>query len=127
MKLMLVGPTDEGFWFLENENGLSWQLVERWADHSVAAALFGWLALDGATDDEQAESAREFLMDNIGAEIEAPLHIAQHFEQLEREAVEEVVCEFFGVKLRSTFEAVEVEEGRVGFKIEGPEVEIDEE
>lgn len=81
---------------------------------------------DGATDDEQAKAAREFLIENIGAEIEAPLHIAQHFEELEREAVEEVVSEFFGATLRSTFEAVE-EEGRVGFMIEGPQVEIDKE
>jgi hypothetical protein len=125
MKLMLVGPTDEGFWHLENENGLSWQIVERWSDHAAAAALLGWVAAIGATDDEQAEAAREFLMENIGAEIEAPLHIAQHFEEIEREAVEEVVSEFFGVRLRSTFEAVEIEEGRVGFRIEGPIAEID--
>lgn len=123
MKLTLVGPTVEGFWFLENDDGLSWQLVERWSDHPGAAALLGWVAADGATDDEQAEAAREFLMESIGAEIEAPRHIAAHFEEIEREAIEEVVTEFLGVRLRSTFEAVEVEEGRVGFRIEGPEVE----
>jgi hypothetical protein len=127
MKLILAGPDDSGFWFLENENGMSWQLVERWRDHPGAAALFGWTAPDGATDDEQAEAAREFLMDHIGDQIEAPRHIAQHFEELEREAVEEVVSEFFGVRLRSTFEAVDVEEGRVGFRVEGPEIEIDDE
>lgn len=126
MKLMLVGPDDSGFWFLENENGLSWQIVERWGDHPGAAALYGWVAPDGATDDEQAEAAREFLLEKTGDKIEAPLHIAQHFEELEREAVEEVVTEFFGVRLRSTFEAVE-DEGRVGFRIEGPQFEIDEE
>jgi hypothetical protein len=64
-------------------------------------------------------------MEHIGDQIEAPLHIALHFEELEREAVEEVVSEFFGVRLRSTFEAVEDEDGRVGFKIEGPQIEID--
>ncbi|QDU29542.1 hypothetical protein ETAA8_46560 [Anatilimnocola aggregata] len=124
MKLTLVGPTDEGFWFLENDKGMSWQIVERWADHPGAAALFGWMAPGAATNDEHAEAAWEFLMENIGAEIEAPLHIAAHFDALEREAVEEVVSEFFGVRMRSTFEAVE-EEGTVGFKIEGPEIEID--
>jgi hypothetical protein len=123
MKLMLVGPDGSGFWFLENDHGLSWQLVERWADHPGAAALFGWVAADGSSDDEQAEAAREFLMEKIGDEIEAPLHIAQHFKELEREAVEEVVSEFLGVRLHSTIEAVEDEEGRVGFKIEGPQVE----
>jgi hypothetical protein len=127
MKLTLVGPDDSGFWFLENDNGLSWQLVERRTDHPGAAALFGWVAADGATEDEQAEAAREFLVENIGDQMEAPRHIATHFEEMEREAVEEVVTEFFGVKLRSTFEAVDVEEGRVGFRVEGPEVEIDEE
>lgn len=126
MKLILAGPTDEGFWHLENEDGMSWKIVERWTDHPGAAALFGWSAPDGMTAEEQAESAREFLMENIGAEIEALLHIAQHFDEMEREAVEEVVTEFFGVRLRSTFEAVE-EEGEVGFRIEGPQVEIDEE
>lgn len=126
MKLSLVGPTDEGFWHLENEHGMAWQVVERWSDHPGAAALFGWVAPDGSSEDEQAEAAREFLRENIGAEIEAPRHIAIHFEELEREAVEEVVSEFLGVRLRSTIEAVEKEEGRVGFRIEGPEVEIDE-
>lgn len=125
VRLNLTGPTVEGFWFLENDNGLSWQVVERWTDHPGAAALFGWIAPNGATQDEQAEAAREFLMENIGAEIEAPLHIAQHFGELEREAVEEVVSEFFGVRMSSTFEAVEAEDGVVGFKIEGPQIEID--
>lgn len=127
MKLILVGPTDEGFWHLENEHGMTWQVVERWADHPAAAAIFGWVAPDGSSEDEQAEAAREFLMENIGAEIEAPLHIAQHFEQLEREAVEEVVSEFFGVRMRSTFKPVEDDKGRVGFRIEGPQVEFDDE
>lgn len=126
MKLMLVGPDDSGFWFLENQHGMTWQVVERWSDHPGAAALFGWVAAEGATGDEQAEAAREFLMDHIGDEIEAPLHIAQHFDKLEREAIEEVVTDFFGVRMSSTFEAVEKEEGRVGFQLEGPVVEIDE-
>lgn len=85
------------------------------------------VAPDGSSEDEQAEAAREFLMENIGAEMEAPLRIAQHFDELERGAVEEVVSEFFGVRLRSTFEAVEIEEGRVGFRIEGPTIEVEEE
>ena len=89
MKLTLVGPDDSGFWFLENQHGMTWQIVERWGDHPGAAVLFGWVAAEGATDDEQVGSAREFLMENIGAEIEAPLHIAQYFDELEREAVEE--------------------------------------
>ena len=125
MKLTLVGPDDSGFWFLENQHGMTWQVVERWGDLPGAAALFGWISAEGATDDEQAEAAREFLIENIGVEIEAPLHIAAHFEEMEREAVEEVITEFFGVKLRSTFKAVE-EEGKVGFRIEGLEVESDE-
>lgn len=68
MKLILVGPTDEGFWHLENQHGMTWQIVERWGDHPGAAALFGWVAADGASDDERAEAAREFLMDKIGEE-----------------------------------------------------------
>lgn len=60
----------------------------------------------------------------LGDKIKAPLHIAEHFEDMEREAVEEVVTEFLGVRMSSTFEAVECD-GRVGFKIEGPQIEID--
>jgi len=85
MKLTLVGPTLEGFWFLENADGLSWQLVERWLDLPGAASLFGWASLAGTSDDEQGEAAKEFLMEHIGHEINAPLHIAQHFEEMERE------------------------------------------
>ena len=66
MKLTLTGPTIEGFWFLEDQDGKSWQVVERWADHPGAAALFGWVAPEDAADDEQAEAAREFLMERIG-------------------------------------------------------------
>lgn len=83
MKITLVGPDDCGFWFVENEHGMTWQLVEREENQPGAAALFGWTSLDGATDDEQVEAARAFLMENIGAEIEAPLHIATHFEEME--------------------------------------------
>lgn len=107
MRLTLVGPDDSGFWHLENDNGMTWQVVERWADHPGAAALLGWTSLDAMTDDEQAEAAREFLMEHIGDQIEAPRHIAQHFEQRERETVEE--------------------ERRVGFNIEGLQIEIEDE
>lgn len=127
MKLALVGPDDSGFWFLENEHGMTWKIVERWEDHSAAASLFGWLAPDGESEGEQMESAREFLMERIGDQIEAPRHIAQHFEELERDAVEEVVTEFLDVQLRSTFVTVEDEGGRIGFKIEGTEIETDDE
>lgn len=83
MKLTLVGPDDSGFWFLEDAAGNAWQLVERWSDHAGAAALFGWVAPEGASDDERAESAREFLMERIGDSIQAPLHIAEYFEQFQ--------------------------------------------
>jgi hypothetical protein len=42
--------------------------------------------------------------------------------RLEREAVEEVVTDLFGVRMSSTFGAVKNDKGRIGFKIEGPEI-----
>jgi hypothetical protein len=83
MILTLVGPDDSGFWYLEDAAGNDWRVVERWSDHPGAAALFGWIAPNGASDDEQVVSARDFLMERIGDSIQAPLHIAEHFEQFQ--------------------------------------------
>ena len=41
MKVFLMGPDDLGGWFLDDENGQSWQIVESNEDHIAAAELFG--------------------------------------------------------------------------------------
>ena len=44
MEVYLAGPDDLGYWFLEDENGNSFDLVTTEAEHLTAAALFGWKA-----------------------------------------------------------------------------------
>lgn len=83
MKLTLTGPDDLGKWLLEDANGNAWPLVERPEDHIAAAAMFGWLPPQDATDEEIIENALDWLMAFIGEEIEAPQHIAEYFRELE--------------------------------------------
>ena len=47
MEVYLAGPDDLGYWFLEDENGNSFDLVTTEAEHLTAAALFGWKAPEG--------------------------------------------------------------------------------
>ena len=79
MKVTLMGPDDQGFWYLTDASGRDFRIVDRWEDHPAAAKLFGWNPIDEVIDDEVIESAREFLLDHVGEEIVASLHIAQHF------------------------------------------------
>ena len=84
MKVELAGPDDLGFWFLTNDNGDSFPLVERHEDHPSAAGLFGWTAPEGVTDEEALiDNAIDFLMENIGDEIEAPKEAVEYFRDLE--------------------------------------------
>lgn len=86
MIVSLVGPDDLGYWFLHDENGNSFPLVERHKDHPAAAALFGWKAPERVTDEEELiDSAIDFLMENTGEDFEAPKHVAEFFEKLEAE------------------------------------------
>ena len=90
MKVTLAGPTELGYWFLENEDGNAYPLVERHEDHPKAAALFGWTAPKGVTDEEALiDSAIDFLMENIGEEIEAPNEAVEYFLELEEDDDEE--------------------------------------
>lgn len=80
MKLTLMGPDDQGFWFLADATGRDLKVVEKWTDHADAARLFGWSASsESISDYEQIEEAREFLMEHISDEITVPSHIAEHF------------------------------------------------
>lgn len=83
MTVTLVGPDDLGYWFLHDENGNSFPLVERHKDHPAAAAFFGWKAPEGVTDEEEIiDSAIDFLMENTGEDFEAPQHVAEFFREL---------------------------------------------
>jgi hypothetical protein len=86
MKVELTGPDDLGCWFLTDKDGNSFPFVERHEDHIAAAGLFGWKAPEGVTDAEELiDNAIDFLMENIGEEIEAPKEAVEFFEKLEAE------------------------------------------
>ncbi|HEX7378725.1 MAG TPA: hypothetical protein VF278_16510 [Pirellulales bacterium] len=86
MKVTLAGPDDLGHWFLDDEHGNSFPLVERHEDHPAAATRFGWQPPDGATDDETILNALDWLMENIGEEIDAPRDVKAYFEALDADA-----------------------------------------
>jgi hypothetical protein len=89
MKVTLSGPDDLGYWFLHDENGNAFPLVERHEEHPAGAALFGWTAPEGITDQEEViVSALEWLMDHIGEEITAPPEAVEFFRELEEDADE---------------------------------------
>jgi hypothetical protein len=83
MKVTLAGPDDLGYWFLHDEDGNAFPLVEDHEDHPAAAKLFGWTAPEGVTDEEDIiQDALDFLMDNIGEEIESPKEAVEYFREL---------------------------------------------
>jgi hypothetical protein len=80
----LLVPITSVFWFLEDEDGIAFPLVERHEDHPAAATLFGWTAPEGVTDQEEViQDALDWLMDCIGDEIEAPKEAAQFLRELQ--------------------------------------------
>jgi hypothetical protein len=82
MLATLMGPDDLGYWFLTDDDGISFPLVQRRADLPGAASLFGWKAPEGMEDrDDLAENARLWLMDHISDEIEAPKDVVEYFQQ----------------------------------------------
>src|SRR5437588_5751673 len=86
MKVTLAGPNDLGYWFLDDENGNSFPLVERHEDHPAAATLFGWTAPENVNDQEEIiQDALDWLMDCIGDEIETPPHAAEFFRSIDDE------------------------------------------
>jgi hypothetical protein len=86
MKVTLAGPNDLGYWFLDDENGNSFPLVERHEDHPKAAALFGWKAPEGVTDAEEIiNDAIDWLTDHAGEDFKAPKHVVKFFRDLAAE------------------------------------------
>lgn len=90
MKVELTGPDDLGFWYLTDEDGNSFPLVESYEAHPAAATLFGWNAPEGLEDEEAViQDAIEWLMDYIGEEINAPQEALDYFRELEEEEDDE--------------------------------------
>jgi len=83
MRITLMGPDDLGFWFVTDEKGRSFPLVERHEDHPKGAASLGWNVPKEITDEEKIiDSALNWLMDHTGEDFEAPLQVAEFFRQL---------------------------------------------
>lgn len=78
MKVCLSGPDDLGYWFLEDEDGSSFELVTTEAELVPAAALFGYKGND-------VNEAREWLEDFIGEKIDAPADAEAYFNDLYEE------------------------------------------
>jgi hypothetical protein len=90
MKVELAGPGDLGHWYLVDRDGNAYPFVERHEDHPKAAALFGWKPPKGVMDEEEIiDNAIDFLMENIGEEIEAPKEVVEYFRELEEDGEDE--------------------------------------
>jgi hypothetical protein len=89
MKVTLAGPDDLGFWFVTDEKGRSFPLVDRHEDHPKGAALLGWNAPEGVTDQEEIiDSALDWLWVHTGEDFEAPPHVAEFIRQMNRDCEE---------------------------------------
>lgn len=89
MKVTLAGPNDLGYWFLTDESGRSFPLVERHEDHPKGAALLGWNAPEEVTDQKKIiDSALDWLWVHTGDDFEAPPHVAVFFRQMNRDCEE---------------------------------------
>lgn len=83
MKVTLMGPDDLGNWFLTDDEGDSFPLVERHEDHPKGAALLGWKPPKGVTNEEELiNAAIDWLMDHTGEDFTAPPQVAKFFRQL---------------------------------------------
>jgi hypothetical protein len=83
MNVTLMGPDDLGRWYLADDEGNSFPLVERHEDHPKGSALLGWNAPEGVTDQEEIiDSALDWLMSHTGEDFTAPPHVAEFFRQL---------------------------------------------
>lgn len=86
MRVSLTGPTDLGFFFLDDEDGNSFPLVSSHEEHPAAAELFGWKAADGITDTEAIiNDAIDWLTDHAGEDFKAPKHVVEFFRKLEED------------------------------------------
>lgn len=87
MIVTLAGPDDQGHWFLDDANGKSFRLVERFEDHPSAAALIGWKPPEGVTHEKEIIlDAINWLNDHVSENFKAPLHVAEYFKEFDDEA-----------------------------------------
>lgn len=89
MKVTLEGPDGLGHWFLADEDGNTFPVVRDHEGHPAAAALFGWTAPIGITDQEELiQNALAWLTENVGEEIKEsrmPTEAVAHFTELAAE------------------------------------------
>lgn len=83
MQVTLSGPDDLGYWFLSDQDGNSFPLVERHEDHPAGAAMLGWKTPEGDNDAEQIiQDALDWLMDHTGEDFNSPKHVADYFKEM---------------------------------------------
>ena len=84
MRLTLMGLDDSGHWYLCDEHGKDWRIVEGFNDYVPAAQLLGWMPV--GSEHELAQNALAFLMDHIGEEFTVPKHVADYFREMQQDA-----------------------------------------
>lgn len=83
MNITLAGPDALGFWFLTDEEGNSFPLVERHEDHPAGASILGWTTPEGIHDNEEIiQDALDWLMEHNGEDFKAPKHVADYFKEM---------------------------------------------
>jgi hypothetical protein len=86
MRVILAGPDDLGYWFLVDDAGNTFPLVQDDEEHMQAAALFGWVEPAGLAESQEIiDDAIDWLMEHIGEEIDAPMHVERFFLDLYQE------------------------------------------
>ena len=83
MRVTLMGPGELGHWFVTDDEGNSFPLVEDHEDHPAGASMLGWTTPKGITDEEEIiQDALGWLMDHTGEDFDAPPQVAEFFRQL---------------------------------------------
>lgn len=86
MRVTLMGPGELGHWFLTDNDGNSFTLVEHHEDHPAGASMLGWTTPKGITDEEEIiQDALGWLMDHTGEDFDAPAEVADFFREFEDE------------------------------------------
>jgi hypothetical protein len=86
MRVTLMGPGELGHWFITDQEGSSFPLVEHHEDHPAGASMLGWITPKGITNEEEIiQDALGWLMDHTGEDFTAPAHVAAFFREFEDE------------------------------------------
>lgn len=81
MIVTLMGPDNLGYWFLTDEEGISYPFVASHEDH-LNAVLLGWDRPAGINDQEAILNALEWLMEHTGEDFVAPQIVVEYFKEL---------------------------------------------